>query len=292
MLPSLSFGILTLAALSLAAPANLWRRDDGPVVYHRGCATKITSERMAKLEKKFASQRVPPSSENATADINVYFHVVAANKTVEGGWVPDEQIEAQVATMNRDYNNTGLSFKHVNTSRIISEEWFLKVGPDTPEEKSMKTLFRRGDASALNVYTVGFREGEGKGLLGYATFPADYNSDPHNDGVVLLAYTLPGGSLQPYNEGRTLVHEAGHWTGLYHTFQGGCTGMGDAVDDTPPEESAAYGCPAKRDTCPGGGEDPIHNFMDYTDDSCMTGFTDGQASRIKAQLRTYRGVDI
>lgn len=34
------------------------------------------------------------------------------------------------------------------------------------------------------------------------------------------------------------------------------------------------------------------NFMDYTDDSCMTGFTKGQAKRIKAQLRTFRGIDV
>lgn len=34
------------------------------------------------------------------------------------------------------------------------------------------------------------------------------------------------------------------------------------------------------------------NFMDYTDDSCMTGFTKGQAKRIKAQLRTYRNVTV
>jgi len=258
----------------------------------RGCGTEITAARVASSERLFQSQRLPPESENATATLDVYFNVVYANKTYEGGYVQDSQIQDQIKVLNQDYNSTGISFNLVNISRIESEDMFLRVAPDSEQEAGLKKVFRHGNASALNVYTVGFAEGDGQGLLGYATFPMDFNSNPMNDGVVLLYSTMPGSSQPKYNMGRTLVHEAGHWAGLYHTFQGGCTGSGDSVDDTPPEESAAYGCPEKRDTCPGGGPDPIHNFMDYTDDSCMTGFTKGQAKRIKAQLRTYRGVHV
>jgi hypothetical protein len=57
------------------------------------------------------------------------------------------------------------------------------------------------------------------GLLGYATFPADYPAAPGEDGIALLFSTLPGGATKTFNMGRTLTHEAGHWLGLYHTFQ-------------------------------------------------------------------------
>lgn len=75
------------------------------------------------------------------------------------------------------------------------------------------------------------------------------------------------------------------------SIRGGCTGEGDAVDDTPPEASASSGCPTDRDTCTGDKfTDRIHNCMDYSYDSCMTEFTAGQIERLKGQIATFRGI--
>jgi hypothetical protein len=224
--------------------------------------------------------------------ISVFVHVItAANGTT--GDVTDQAIANQINVLNQAYAGnvqtgaaqTPFQFRLDGVDRIANGTWFT-MGMGTSAERSAKASLRRGDQRTLNIYTANL----GGGLLGWATFPASYNSDPTYDGVVVLYSSLPGGSATPYNLGDTATHEVGHWVGLYHTFQGGCTSA-DQVADTAAERSAAFGCPVNRDTCTGRkwpGLDPIENFMDYTDDACMFKFTTNQASRTSAQYAAYR----
>ncbi len=148
----------------------------------------------------------------------------------------------------------------------------------------MKAALRQGTADDLNIYTCNPATACSAGRRS----PPPTQQPVQNDGVVALFSSLPGGSAAPYNEGDTITHEVGHWMGLYHTFQGGCSKTGDSVSDTPAEKSPAWGCPVGRDTCQGPGVDPIENLMDYTDDACMDRFTVGQDGRIDLQFSTYR----
>ncbi|KAI0761713.1 metalloprotease [Irpex lacteus] len=265
----------------------------------RGCASHPTTEQISAYEAHFAEHKVEKEvflksnlSAAASSTIPVYFHVISKDSTTAGGNVPDSQLANQITVLNQDYAGSGLTFTLAGTTRTVNSQWFNQVGPDSSLQTTMKSQLRQGGVNALNVYTVGFVSGSGAGLLGYSTFPSDYSSDPTDDGVVMLFSSVPGGSTTNYNLGRTLTHEAGHWVGLYHTFQGGCSGSGDQVSDTPAEKTSASGCPTGRDTCSSAGVDPIHNYMDYTYDSCMNNFTPGQISRLQSQLRTYRGISV
>lgn len=213
--------------------------------------------------------------------VNVYFHVIT--DTTGAGNVSDQDVSKQIQVLNNAYAPWGWSFTLVEITRTANNSWYA-MGYGSTAEKQAKAALRQGTADDLNIYTANL----GGGLLGWATFPSSYAASPSNDGVVLLYSSLPGGSAAPYNLGDTGTHEVGHWMGLYHTFQGGCAKTGDSVGDTAAERSAAYGCPAGRDTCSAEGADPIENFMDYTDDRCMFEFTAGQDTRMDAMYSAYR----
>jgi hypothetical protein len=231
---------------------------------------------------------------NGSVTINVYFHVI---RTASGtGNIPTSSLDAQIAAMNEHYSGqdspvyrgaaANMSFRFVRAGvDVTTNDTWYNAGPGSAAESQMKNALRVGTADDLNFYT-----NSGGGYLGWATFPNEYATRPKMDGIVCYWASLPGSNYAPYNEGDTGTHEAGHWLGLYHTFQGGCQGSGDGVADTPAERTNVFGCPTNAlDTCKSNpGLDPYENFMDYTDDPCMYKFSLGQADRADSMWSTYR----
>lgn len=266
----------------------------------RVCATDHDPVKIAAAEKDFNERLARRTADGPTAEatggiINVYFHVINRGSGVSNGNLTNQMIDDQIATLTGAFSQSGWSFNLVRGpnndsafTRTTNSTWFTGCYSSTTEMQ-IKNALRQGTADDLNIYSCS----PSGGILGYATFPSSYASNPKRDGVVLLYSSLPGGTAAPYNEGDTGTHEVGHWMGLYHTFQGGCaknaTSGGDMVGDTPAERSAAYGCPTGRNSCANiAGNDPITNFMDYTDDYCMFEFSPGQNARMDAQFSTYR----
>jgi len=215
--------------------------------------------------------------------VPVYVHVMAAADGT--GDVTDAQIAAQIDVLNTSFSggkspdaaDTGFSFTLAGADRYYNSAWHK----DRSSAKYRKAT-RQGGANALNMWLVDFK------YLGIATFPWDYARNGGIDGIRVHWDSLPGGSIANYNQGETATHEAGHWFGLYHTFQGGCTTLNDEVGDTPAQSSPTSGCPEGRDSCDLPGLDPIHNFMDYSYDDCYTEFTPGQATRGQSMWAAYR----
>lgn len=233
-----------------------------------------------------AKGKAPLGSSTAlvSAPVPVYVHVMLSASGA--GDVTQAQIDAQIVELNQNFGggesaaaaNTGFTFTLAGVDRWYNTQWHTDKQSTVYRSKT-----RQGGANALNIWLVDFK------YLGVATFPWDYSRNASIDGIRVHYDSLPGGSIANYNQGKTATHEAGHWFGLYHTFQGGCTTTNDEVADTPAQGSSTSGCPEGRDSCTLPGLDPIHNYMDYSYDACYNQFTPDQSGRISQMWTAYRG---
>ncbi len=235
-------------------------------------------------------------------EIQVVFHVI--QRTTGEGFLSASTIQDQIDVLNEDFQalpgspgapgtdgrvrfqlatldpqgqpTTGITY-HMNDSWYLdSGNYWSGVAWDTHRY--------------LNIYTNAV-----PCCYGYVPgFPSEGLAGQAKDRVVLWweAVGRNGTSGWPLNMGRTATHEVGHYLGLYHTFCGGCGSAGacystgDLICDTNGEANSTSGCPSSKSSC--GNPDPIHNYMDYSDDPCLWEFTPEQVNRMRCTLFNWR----
>jgi hypothetical protein len=221
--------------------------------------------------------------------VPVVFHIL--RRTDGTGEISDALIHTQIDVLNEDFGaygngapgtDTRIQFTLAGITRSSNNSWYNDTGTYYNSLAWDPTQF-------LNVYT-----NTASGNLGYAYVPSGGGVVGNLwDRVVIYWSTVgrPGPYGAPYDLGRTVTHEVGHYLGLYHTFDGACASAsncynnGDLICDTNPESSPNFS-PCTRVSC--GSPDPTHNYMDYSDDVCMNQFTLDQAHRMRCTLANFR----
>lgn len=128
--------------------------------------------------------------------------------------------------------------------------------------------------------------------LGFSILPS--SSMAENDGIVMhpRAFGTMGTVNPPYDKGRTMVHEMGHYLGLRHVWgsdEESCTST-DYMSDTPWQMAANFSCQAfPKISCASEGQgDMFMNYMDYSNDTCAFLFTERQVNFMRLVLLTSR----
>ncbi|WP_197276079.1 M43 family zinc metalloprotease [Mangrovimonas sp. TPBH4] len=268
--------------------------------------SKSFENKLEQTLKDIKSQRNSAATDDIIV-IPVVVHVLHNGETIGvGPNITEAQVLSQITVLNEDYRrlmgtpgyNTHEDGADVEVEFVLAQQTpegcptngidrvnICMDGVGYSDMQSQKTQTYWDPANYLNMWSAKFID-DLDGILGYAQFPGGTAS---TDGVA-SNYTTFGSSdyddgtfalIAPYDKGRTMTHEVGHFLGLYHTFQGACDDE-DYCDDTPAVETANYGCPESNYSC--DSYDMVENFMDYTNDECMNVFTNDQKARILAVL--------
>lgn len=233
--------------------------------------------------------------------IPVIFHIVY--RTDEEN-ITIEQIRSQLKVLNDDFRR-----KHADTIETL--ETFKKVAADTDIEffladvNGHRGVFRveaskenispteiqytaLGGSDAIDPLTylnVWVTRLDG-GIFGMAKNAPEF---PIAEEGVIIDYRYFGtiGTAQaPFNLGRTLTHEVGHWLGLSHLFSIDSCDDADGIPDTPVQDSPSKDCDLLQESC--GSVDMVQNFMSLSEDACMNLFTQGQADVMRHTLLTRK----
>ncbi|GKT60021.1 metalloprotease MEP1 [Colletotrichum tofieldiae] len=209
-------------------------------------------------------------------DVTVHFHTVSSTEKV--GAITDDALKAQFGVLRKTYADydINLHWNGIVASQTV-DDWLAKfTWPITSDRVAQKRDFlsstRLGGYDELNFYFYTDMAVGAWGSCNVAKENVTVNFDDivfREDGCNINYLSLPGGPHPVVNLGYTVVHEAGHWFGLQHVFSTfACDDVGDTIDDTPATSEPTTGCPIRKDSCQDmPGLDPIHNFMDYSDDA-------------------------
>lgn len=270
---------------------------------------KVSIENAEKLIQKEISLR---KTKNKTANHAVRIIPVVVHVIHNGGTenISDAQIQSQIDILNEDFRkalgtngdgngvDTEIEFCLAKrnpegrcTNGIVRIQSLL-TNHQTYQRTMLKELSFWDNTRYLNVYVVKSINGS-SGTLGYSSFPS---GPADEDGIVVRHNYFGRIGTASTSLGRTMTHEIGHWFGLYHTFNGGCgndvCADGDYVCDTPPAASPNFGCSIINSCSIDVPDlnDQIENYMDYSDDNCMSMFTQGQKDRMYATLNSIRTI--